>query len=190
MQQVFVLKISEKFNLSNMAIAGIGKRRALILTDTIVCECSAPELEALLAHELGHVCHHDVEKRAAGLACVSLISCWVATYVLGWFGASLANIDSLPVLCGSLLFSYSIGILVLARLWRDNEFRADEFAFRLIGDTAPFISALKRISEKNLIQVTRKNQHRFAHPATDERIRRAQAFGSPAALKNAAGARV
>jgi STE24 endopeptidase len=185
-EQVFSLKISEKFNLSNMAIGGIGKHRMLILTDTILRDCSPPELEALVAHELGHVRNHDVEKRAAGLAALSLISCWVAALTLRSLHISLGNLDSLPALCGALLIPYCLGVLVLARLWRNNEFRADEFAFRLIGDTAPFVTALKRISEKNLIQVTPKNQHRFSHPATQERIRRAQAFSSPAGLKKAA----
>ena len=189
-EHVFNLKISEKFNLSNMAIGGIGKRRMLILTDTILRECSAEELEALLAHELGHVCNHDVEKRAAGLAMLSLISCWIGAITLASLNISLANLDSLPAVCGSLLFPYCFGVLLLARLWRKHEFRADEFAFKLIGDTTPFVSALKRISEKNLIQVTRKNQHRFSHPATQERIRRAQAFCSPTPLKDAAAVQV
>jgi len=172
------LHMSAQSKRSNLAIAGLGSSRALLITDTALQECSKEELEALVAHELGHVWHHHMEKRAITLACLNIASCWIASHTLSLFDVSLRDMGSFPAVWVALMTANLVGLFLILRIWRRNEFAADDFAFRLMQDTTPFVTGLAKLSEKNLIHVTEENQHRFAHPATEERIRRAKRFMS------------
>jgi STE24 endopeptidase len=181
LRNVYKINLSAKSRRSNLAVAGLGTRRTLLITDTVIESCSAPELEALVAHELGHIKHRHMEKRVMCLMLLSVCSCWAASQILELMRVSIGQPGSFSSACLAMTFPLVVGLFLIMKLWRKNELTADDFAFRLIGDTGPFVSGLSRLSDRNLVLVTKHNQHSFAHPATDERIRRAKAFNAGAA---------
>jgi Zn-dependent protease with chaperone function len=68
------------------------------------------------------------------------------------------------------------GTLLLAALARRQEKAADLYGWSLIGRVEPFITAIKKLTDLNLIVYDKTSQWRYLHPATTERIAAAQQY--------------
>src|SRR6202023_1365467 len=79
---VYQWKLSEKSKKANAALTGLGSTRRIILADTLLEHYSADEIEAVLAHELGHHVHRHIPKSIALQAAVTLVGFWAANWVL------------------------------------------------------------------------------------------------------------
>jgi STE24 endopeptidase len=74
---VYEWKLSEKSKKANAALAGLGATRRIILADTLLQQYSNDEIEAVLAHELGHHVHKHIPKSIVLQIGISLIGFWV-----------------------------------------------------------------------------------------------------------------
>src|SRR5207248_11495451 len=101
---VYEWKLSEKSKKANAALTGLGSTRRIILADTLLGNYSDDEIEAVLAHELGHHVHRHIMKGIALQAAITFLGFWAASFVLNYavvrwqMFATLADFANLPLL--------------------------------------------------------------------------------------------
>src|SRR5437763_591237 len=79
---VYKWHLSEKTKKANAALTGLGNTRRIILADTLLDNYSADEVEAVLAHELGHHVHKHILKSIGVQAAVTMLGFWAANWTL------------------------------------------------------------------------------------------------------------
>jgi STE24 endopeptidase len=186
---VYEWKLSEKSKKANAALTGLGRTRRIILADTLLENYSDDEIEAVLAHELGHHVHRHILKSILVQALVTFAGFWAAARVLhfserqhgilslGVGGLKDFDFANLPLLA---LVSTVISFLLIPALnaWsRFNERQADRYAFRSIPQVAPFISSMNKLADQNLAERSPSKLVEFffhSHPAISKRIAAAE----------------
>ncbi len=178
---VEVLEIGKRTHKANALVVGWGRAKRVYLTDTLIKNLSNAEIEAVLAHELGHSARHDVAKRVllqvSGFALSLLFMSWICKLHQPP-KLDLTDAASVPAayLCWLTLNAYVSVLLV--RVWRAQERAADRFAWKLTGDVEPFISAMQKLMEGNLIGYEKNDSWRYSHPAIPERIQAAREYAA------------
>jgi len=175
---VFEWRLGDRTRKANAALAGLGRTRRILLSDTLLADHSDDEIEVILAHELAHHVYGDIWK---GLALETLVigaSLYAGSRALmaadGWFGLrSASDIAGLPVLAltaGAVSLALAPAMHAVSRA---HERRADRYALEMTQNAAAFISAMKRLSATNLAeeQPARVVEWLFhSHPSTSARI--------------------
>ncbi len=187
---VYEWKLSEKTKKANAALTGLGATRRIILADTLLQNYSADEIEAVLAHELGHHVHRHILKSILVQAAVTFAGFWLGSEVLHyavdherWFEA-LSDFANLPLL---VLVSTALSVLlmpVLNAYSRFNERQADRYCFQSIRSVDPFVSAMNKLAEQNLAERTPSKwvERLFhSHPSISNRVAAARAWAVNAA---------
>ena len=187
---VYKWNLSEKSKKANAALTGLGNTRRIILADTLLENYSADEIEAVLAHELGHHVHRHILKSIAVQAGVTLLGFWAANWVLHYsverwhLFDTLSDFANLPLL---ILVATVLSFLLLPALnafSRYNERQADRYAFRSIASVQPFISSMNKLAQQNLAERTPSAWVEWffhSHPAISRRVAAAEAWaGQPA----------
>src|ERR1700687_512529 len=155
---VYRWKLSEKSKKANAALTGLGRTRRIILADTLLDNYAPEEIEAVLAHELGHHVHRHILKSIVVQAGITFVGFWVANWVLHYavdrqhMFETLSDFANLPLL---MLVATTLSVLVLPVLnaySRFNERQADRYAFRSIPTVQPFITAMDKLAEQNLAE--------------------------------------
>jgi len=152
---VYVVQASAKTRRANAALAGAGRTRRILLTDTLLATHTPDEIEAVLAHEIAHQKHRDFLAGFAESAATSLVSLAVLQAVLPWAASALglrgiADAAGMPILMlGAGVLSLAFGPIERA-LSRRREARADRFALAMAGDPSAFASAMVRLHDENL----------------------------------------
>jgi len=180
---VYKWHLSEKSKKANAALTGLGNTRRIILADTLLSNYSADEIEAVLAHELGHHVHKHIFKGIAIQAAVTLVGFaaanWALHYAVERWHAfdTLHDFANLPLL---ILIFVVLSFLLMPGLnafSRYNERQADRYAFENIGGVSPFISAMNKLAEQNLAERTPSRWVEWwfhSHPAIARRIAAAE----------------
>ena len=186
---VYEWKLSEKSRKANAALTGLGTTRRIILADTLLGNYNDDEIEAVLAHELGHHVHKHIFKSIVVEAGVTLLGFWAANEVLRyviderhWFALSgLGDFAGIPLL---LLVSSVLSLLLLPLMnaySRYNERQADRYCWANIPSVAPFVSAMNKLAGQNLAE---RNPSRIvealfhSHPPVARRISAAEAWAA------------
>jgi STE24 endopeptidase len=181
---VYEWKLSEKSKKANAALTGLGKTRRIILADTLLDNYSPDEIEAVLAHELGHHVRKHILKSILVQAGVTFVGFWAANWALHFavdqhMFEQMADFANLPLL---VLVSSILSVVLMPALnWysRFNERQADRYAFESIASVEPFISSMNKLAEQNLAERTPSKwiERLFhSHPAISHRIEAAQAW--------------
>jgi STE24 endopeptidase len=178
-RDIQVMDGSKRSRHSNAFFTGLGRFRKIVLFDTLVQQLDQSELEAVLAHEIGHYKKGHIPKTialslAGGLLAFYVISVLVRQqWFLGSFGFQAG--DLVPAL---LLFSLLSGVVtfwlspLFHGLSRRHEYEADAFSAALIHQTQPLIGALRKLNEKNLSNLTPHPLYSgfyYSHPTLLER---------------------
>ncbi len=182
---VYQWKLSEKSKKANAALTGLGATRRIILADTLLDNYSADEIEAVLAHELGHHVHRHILKSIAVQAGITLMGFWAANWILHYtvdrmhMFETLSDFANLPLLA---LVSTVLSLLVLPALnaySRYNERQADRYAFCSIPKVDPFISSMNKLAQQNLAERSPSKWVEWffhSHPAISRRVAAAEAW--------------
>ena len=182
---VYKWNLSEKSKKANAALTGLGRTRRIILADTLLDNYSADEIEAVLAHELGHHVHRHILKSILVQALITFVGFWAANLVLHYavdrwhMFETLSDFANLPLL---VLVATLLSLLLMPALnaySRFNERQADRYAFRSIPSIGPFISAMNRLAEQNLAERTPSKFVEWffhSHPAISRRVQAAEAW--------------
>jgi STE24 endopeptidase len=176
--------LSDHTRKANAALAGLGKTRRILLSDTLLADYSEDEIEVILAHELAHHVHRDMW-RGIGVQAVALFGgFFIVDTVLRAVGDRLAlrgisDPAALPVM---LLISgvWSFLLMPLANaMSRAQERAADRYALATTRNVDAFVTAMKRLSQQNLAEEYPSPLVRwlfYSHPPIRERIDAARAF--------------
>ncbi len=183
--EISVMDGSKRSTKANAFFTGFGKMKKIALYDTLVEEQTQDELVAVLAHEIGHFKLKHIVQRLV----VSVIQAAVLFYLLGLVisGGSFSRmlfdafgVDIISAHVGlvlfALLFSPVSRLLgIAANAWsRKHEFEADAFAANATGKPESLVTALKKLSAKNLSNLTPHPFRVFldhSHPPVLTRIR-------------------
>ena len=152
---MFTMDLSSKGTTANAMLAGLGKTRSIILSDTLLQQYTAEEVEVILAHELGHHIHRDIPKLIAVQAAVVLLAFYVSALVLraslvpfGFQG--IADVAAFPLLFLSLAAFGLIVTPLINAYSRYVEGSADEAALELTANPRAFVTAMTRLTDQNL----------------------------------------
>ena len=181
-QTILVIDGSKRSGHSNAFFAGFGRFRRIVLYDTLIEQMSHEELEAVLAHEIGHYKKGHIPK----MITLSGVMTFAMFALLGWmaggtwlaeafhFSAAAAE-QFVPVL---LLFMLLSGLLTFwlspfSSLWsRKHEYEADAFARDAMDSSEPLIRALRKLHKENLSNLTPHpvySRFYYSHPTLLER---------------------
>src|SRR2546425_4952162 len=185
---VHVVQSSVKSSRSNAALAGAGRTRRIVLTDTLLKTHTRDEVETILAHALAHQKHGDPAFGFGAFATTSLVSLAILQAVLPWASGLLglngvADIAGLPILMvTSGAISFVLGPLDRA-LSRRREALADRTALEISGKPEAFASAMVKLHDENL-SLARPSRlvelFAMTHPAAWRRVSEARAFSGRA----------
>jgi STE24 endopeptidase len=185
---VYRFDMSSKTRAANAAVVGLGNTRRIILGDTLIESFTGDEIETVLAHELGHHVHGDVGKGVVLQTALTLGGLHLASRVLAAGSAALglrgiADVAGLPLL-GLVLGVYGLVTMPLENTWsRWRETLADRYSLRATGKAAAFASAMTRLANQNLGEVSPPRWVEVAlmsHPALGRRIAMARRFAAAA----------
>ena len=185
--RIEVMDGSKRSRHSNAFFTGLGSFRKIVLFDTLIGQLTHAELESVLAHEVGHCKKRHVIKMLS----VSVAGVFLAFAVIAWlarqqwfyhaFGfAYQGGFAAINVVPAILLFSLVAGTITFwaspfIHSWsRRFEFEADAFARGAMGETQSLIQALRKLSEKNLSNLTPHplySSFYYSHPTLLERER-------------------
>jgi STE24 endopeptidase len=180
---LFVMDGSRRSAHANAYFTGLGAAKRVVFFDTLLQRLSPGEVEAVLAHELGHFKHKHVLKRMVGLFGLSLAGLallgWLASQSGFYAGLGVApNLgapnDALALLLFMLAlppFTFFLSPL-LAQLSRRHEFEADAYACTQASG-ADLASALLKLQEDNAATLTPDPVYvrfYYSHPPAVERL--------------------
>jgi len=189
-RSIEVMDGSKRSRHSNAFFTGFGRLRKIVLFDTLTTQLAEPELESVLAHEIGHYKKRHVVK----LLGVSIFGVFIGFAAVAWLarqewlyrefgfayhaGFAAANLVPAMLLFALLAGTISFWFSPLVHLWsRRFEYEADAFARATMDDAQPLIQALRKLTEKNLSNLTPHplfSGFYYSHPTLLERERALQ----------------
>jgi STE24 endopeptidase len=179
-----VIDGSKRSGHSNAYFTGFGRFRRIVLYDTLIAQLTPEELEAVLAHEIGHYRLGHIPRMLA-LSAVFTVGGFLA---LAWLADNpefneafrFPAFEQAPAF---LLFALLSGTVTFwlspltNLLSRRHEYQADAFAREAVGGAAPMIGALRKLAQKNLSNLTPHpwySAFHYSHPTIVERERALQ----------------
>src|SRR5579863_720961 len=182
---IYRWKLSEKSKKANAALTGLGNTRRIILADTLLDNYAPEEIEAVLAHELGHHVHRHILKSIAVQAGTTLLGFWAANWVFHYavdrhMFEELSDFANMPLLAITASVLSLLLMPALNAYSRYNERQADRYAFESIANVQPFISSMNKLAQQNLAERTPSKWVEalfHSHPAISKRVAAAEAWG-------------
>lgn len=190
---LFVMDGSRRSSHGNAYFTGFGKNKRIVFFDTLLSHLNAPEIEAVLAHELGHFKRHHVIKRILWSFTMSLAFLWLLGNLMNqeWFYLGLGVSVSNELLSTAQVPSTAMALLLfflvmptftflfqpISSLYsRKHEFEADAYAAEK-SSASDLILALVKLYKDNAATLTPDPLHSAfydSHPPASVRIARLQ----------------
>jgi STE24 endopeptidase len=176
---LFVMDGSKRSAHGNAYFTGFGRAKRIVFFDTLLDKLAPGEVEAVLAHELGHYKRRHVVKRIAMMAAVSLVLLWLLGQLIdqSWFYEGL-KVGTGGTAMALILFSLVLPVFtfplspLMSLLSRRHEFEADAYAARQASSN-DLIAALLKLYRDNAATLTPDPLHSLfyaSHPPANERI--------------------
>jgi len=157
---IFVMDGSKRSQHGNAYFTGLGKSKRIVFFDTLLAHLNADEMEAVLAHELGHFKHHHILKGMAIMMINSLLGLALLGWLIQqpWFFSGL-GLDQSSNPIALLLFLMTAPVFsqflhpLIAKLQRKHEFEADDYAVEQTS-AEPMINSLVKLYKENASTLT------------------------------------
>ncbi|MFY9260455.1 MAG: M48 family metallopeptidase [Gallionella sp.] len=186
-QGVFVMDGSTRSAHGNAYFTGFGKSKRIVFFDTLLARLSVSEIEAVLAHELGHFKHKHVVKRMVGIFAMSLGFLWLLAQLMqtDWFYQGL-GVNTPSTALALLLFFMVLPVFsfllspMMSAYSRKHEFEADRYAAQQTS-AQELIHALVKLYQDNAATLTPDplySQCYDSHPPAAVRIARLQCLAA------------
>lgn len=188
---LFVMDGSRRSAHANAYFTGFGASKRVVFYDTLLKQLSPEEVEAVLAHELGHFKHKHITKRMIGMFALSLVGFavlgWLSQQV--WFYTGLGVLPSAALAFGQPSYDDALALLLfilalpvftfwiaplMAHFSRRDEFEADAYAMQQASGAA-LAGALLKLYEDNASTLTPDPvyaRYYYSHPPAVERLAR------------------
>ena len=177
---LFTMDASRRTAHGNAYFIGFGRAKRIVLFDTLIAKSAPDEIEAVIAHELGHFRHRHIWLGMAQSAVVTFLGLaafgWLVKqpWLLPSFGLDEGG-DGVRLFLCLLLASVVSPLLAPLSNWisRRNEFQADDYARRTVG-ADPLISALTGLARDNASTLTPDPLYalaHYSHPPVPIRVR-------------------
>ena len=174
-----VIDGSKRSGHSNAYFTGFGRFRRIVLFDTLIAQLTPEELEAVLAHEIGHYRKGHIPKMIAMSATMLLAGFGVIAWLArsAWFNSAFGFSPG-ELAPSFLLFGLLSGVVtfwfspLMNLLSRKHEYEADAFARDAVGSAQPMVGALRKLAQKNLSNLTPHpwfSAFFYSHPTLVER---------------------
>ena len=184
---LFVMDGSKRSSHGNAYFTGFGKTKRIVFFDTLLNRLQATEIEAVLAHELGHFKHRHIVKRIILLFGLSLAALALLGQLIdaGWFYRGL-GVNAQNTALGLILFFLVVPVFsflltpLMSGLSRRHEFEADRYA-AAHASASDLVKALVKLYEDNAATLTPDPLHSLfydSHPPAAQRIARLSALSS------------
>jgi len=181
----YVMDGSKRSAHANAYFTGFGASKRVVFYDTLLAQLSPAEVDAVLAHELGHFKHRHILKRIVSMFGMSLLGFaalgWLSQQIWFYTGLGVApNMAGPNDALALLLFMMVLPLLgtfigpVFAQLSRKHEFEADAFAVAQTSG-ADLSSALLKLYQDNASTLTPDPVYvkfYYSHPPASERLGR------------------
>ena len=178
---LFVMDGSKRSNHGNAYFTGFGKTKRIVFFDTLLGRLQPAEVEAVLAHELGHFKHRHVLKRIVLMFAMALVFLATLGQLMdaGWFYAGL-GVSAQNTTLALILFFFVVPVFtflltpLLSVLSRRHEFEADRYAAEH-ASAAELTTALVKLYDDNAATLTPDPLHSLfydSHPPAALRIQR------------------
>jgi STE24 endopeptidase len=184
-QGLFVMDGSSRSSHGNAYFTGFGASKRVVFFDTLLERLNADEIEAVLAHELGHFKHQHVTKRIAMMFVVSFLGLallgWLINQPGFYYGLGVTHISTYMALMLFLLVSPVFLFLLrplMASYSRKNEFEADSYAAEH-ASASDLVKALVKLYRDNASTLTPDPLHSAfydSHPPASIRISKLAAY--------------
>jgi STE24 endopeptidase len=188
---LFVMDGSKRSAHANAYFTGFGAAKRVVFYDTLLSKLSAGEVDAVLAHELGHFKHKHIVKRIVSMFAMSLVGFACLGYLAqqNWFYTGLGvhpNLGGANDALALLLFLLAMPVLsffigpLFAQLSRKHEFEADAYAVKQTS-AHDLSSALLKLFEDNASTLTPDPLYvrfYYSHPGASERLARIQGIAA------------
>ncbi|SFK75349.1 M48 family metallopeptidase [Methylocapsa palsarum] len=192
---LFTMDASKRSAHGNAFFIGFGAAKRIVLFDTLLSHSTPEEVEAVVAHELGHFKHRHVLYSIVRSAIVTFAALaafgWLAKqpWLLPAFGIGYKD-DALALFVCTLLASVVGPLAAPVGNWisRRNEFQADDYARQNVG-AGPMVSALTKLARDNASTLTPDPVYalvNYSHPPVPIRIRHLRRAETPGSGKMAA----
>jgi len=179
-KSIQVMDGSKRSRHSNAFFTGFGKFRKIVLFDTLIAQLNESELEAVLAHEIGHFKKKHIPKMLLFSSFSSLVGFYVVSVLAkqDWFYRAFGFNDISHIAPALLLFALLSGMVMfwfspIMHWWsRKYEYEADAFAKGVMNEPQSLIGALRKLNEKNLSNLTPHPIYSgfyYSHPTLLER---------------------
>lgn len=186
---IFVVDGSKRSGHGNAYFTGLGSNKRIVFFDTLLRQLDAEEVEAVLAHEVGHFKRKHIAKRIALMAIISLAGLMLLGWLIDttWFYSGL-GVAQPSLAVALLLFLFVVPTFtvflqpLMSGLSRRHEFEADEFAAGQ-ADAGKLIGALVKLYKENANTLTPDplySAFHDSHPPAPVRIANLQAKQAPA----------
>jgi STE24 endopeptidase len=168
---LFVMDGSKRSAHGNAYFTGFGRAKRIVFFDTLLEKLAPQEVEAVLAHELGHFRHRHVIKRIAMMAASTLALLWLLGQLIDqpWFYVGLGVGEaSMGSAMGLVLFSMVLPLFLFplapltSALSRRQEYEADAYAAQQTSAT-DLIAALVKLYRDNASTLTPDPLHSMFH---------------------------
>lgn len=179
---VYTINLSSRTTAGNAMVMGMGATKRIALGDTLYADYTPEEIETILAHELGHQVHRDMELSVGVQSLLLVGSLYLARAFLNWgvayFGfEGIADVAAFPLLAlATALFSLvTMPLINLYSRWRER--LADRFALEVTGNPEAFAQAMLRLADQNLSESDPPDWVvwlLYDHPPIRERVRMAR----------------
>lgn len=157
---IFVMDGSRRSSHGNAYFTGLGENKRIVFFDTLLKSLQAKEIEAVLAHELGHFKRKHVQKQILAMAVMTFISLAVLGLVIrqDWFyhGLGISTPSTHAALVLFILLMSVLGVYVqplFSHFSRRHEFEADDFAASQ-SNAQDLIHALVKLYKENASTLT------------------------------------
>ena len=181
LQKIFVMDGSKRSSHSNAYFTGLGKKRRIVLFDTLISHMSESNILSVLAHEIGHYKLKHIRKRLITSAIVSLVGLWVLSLLVGYHpfyhGLGFSHPSNYAALIIFSLCSSMVSFFfkpLSSMLSRRHEYQADRFAVDATHDRESMAEVIANLTKENLSNLNPHPLYSFfhySHPAPVERVK-------------------
>lgn len=180
--EVLVMDASQRTTKANAYFAGVGKTRRIVLFDNLLNNYTLEEIQAVIAHEIGHwKLGHISRGLIYGAAANALL--WLLIFIVlrSWFRSG-SGFNGYPVQALAVIILMSLLVAFLISpvqngISRKMEFQADAYSIKLMGSSVGTVSLLKRLAIRDAADVSPPpfiEWFAYSHPAIVKRINEAK----------------